>query len=128
MRTCDATISPLVEPVKKYLIEGNKYILVFCDDVVASIELPASMIMTIAESSEGVRGDSANNMYKPATMETGLVVQVPLFINPGIFEISRLLRHRYQMVVYENCYDGYPHGDRLRVDVSQLELALQALD
>lgn len=73
----------LVEPVKKYLIEGNKYILVFCDDVIASIELPASMIMTVAESSEGVRGDSANNMYKPATMETGLVVQVPLFINQG---------------------------------------------
>lgn len=52
----------------------------------------------------------------------------PLFINPGIFEISRLLRHRYQMVAYENCYGGYPHGDRLMVDVSQLELALQALD
>lgn len=52
----------------------------------------------------------------------------PLFINPGIFEISRLLRHRYQMVTYENCYDGYPHGNRLMVDVSQLELALQALD
>jgi capsular polysaccharide biosynthesis protein len=52
----------------------------------------------------------------------------PLFINPGIFEISRLLRHRYQMVAYENCYDGYPHGDRLMVDVSQLELALLALD
>lgn len=52
----------------------------------------------------------------------------PLFINPGIFEICRLLRHRYQMVAYENCYDGYPHGNRLMVDVSQLELALQALD
>ena len=52
----------------------------------------------------------------------------PLFINPGIFEISRLLRHRYQMVTYENCYGGYPHGNRLMVDVSQLELALQALD
>ncbi len=73
----------LVEPVKKYLIEGSKYILVFCDDVIASIELPASMIMKVAESSDGVRGDSANNMYKPATMETGLVVQVPLFINQG---------------------------------------------
>lgn len=52
----------------------------------------------------------------------------PLFINPGIFEICRLMRHRYQMVTYENCYGGYPHGNRLMVDVSQLELALQALD
>ena len=52
----------------------------------------------------------------------------PLFINPGIFEICRLMRHRYQMLAYENCYGGYPHGDRLMVDCSQLELALQALD
>ena len=73
----------LVTPVKNYLYEGGKYILVFTDEVVASIELPASMVLTVAESSEGVRGDSANNMYKPATMETGLVVQVPLFINRG---------------------------------------------
>ena len=41
------------------------------------------MTMVVAESSEGVKGDSANNVYKPATMETGLVVQVPLFINVG---------------------------------------------
>ena len=69
--------------MKNYLYEGGKYILVFTDDVVASIELPASMILTVAESSDGVRGDSANNMYKPATMQTGLTVQVPLFINRG---------------------------------------------
>ena len=73
----------MVAPVKNYLYEGGKYILVFTDDVVASIELPASMILTVAESSDGVRGDSANNMYKPATMQTGLTVQVPLFINRG---------------------------------------------
>ena len=73
----------MVAPVKNYLFEGGKYILVFTDEIVASIELPASMILTVAESSDGVRGDSANNMYKPATMETGLVVQVPLFINKG---------------------------------------------
>ncbi|MBC7979628.1 MAG: elongation factor P, partial [Armatimonadetes bacterium] len=53
------------------------------DGTVVSIELPLTMVMTIAESSEGVKGDSANNVYKPATMDTGLVVQVPLFINVG---------------------------------------------
>lgn len=52
----------------------------------------------------------------------------PLFINPGIFEICRLLRHRHSMVVFDNCYGGYPHGDRLMVNCSQLELSLQALD
>ena len=39
--------------------------------------------MTVAESPEGVKGDSANNVYKEAIMETGLRVQVPLFIGPG---------------------------------------------
>ena len=41
------------------------------------------MVMTVTESSEGVKGDSANNVYKPATMETGLIVQVPQFVNEG---------------------------------------------
>jgi elongation factor P len=41
------------------------------------------MSMLVSEAPEGVKGDSANNVYKAATMETGLVVQVPLFINPG---------------------------------------------
>jgi elongation factor P len=73
----------LIAPVKDYLIEGNQYILLFTDSSVASIELPASMTMQVAEAPEGVKGDSANNVYKAATMQTGLIVQVPLFINPG---------------------------------------------
>lgn len=73
----------LVEPIKDYLIEGNSYELLFTDGAVASVELPASMEMKVAEAPEGVKGDSANNVYKAATMETGLVVQVPLFIKPG---------------------------------------------
>ena len=73
----------LVEPVKDYLIDGQLYTLLIADGIVVSIDLPLSMTMTVAESSEGVKGDSANNVYKPATMETGLVVQVPLFINVG---------------------------------------------
>jgi elongation factor P len=40
-------------------------------------------VMTVTEAPEGVKGDSANNVYKSATLETGLVVQVPLFIGPG---------------------------------------------
>ena len=68
----DITVSPdIVEPVKDYLMEGNIYILLFTDETVVSVELPA------------VKGDSANNVYKSATMTTGLVVQVPLFIKPG---------------------------------------------
>ena len=73
----------LVEPVKNYLIDGQVYTVLLADSIVASIDLPPSMVMTVVESSEGVKGDSANNVYKPATMQTGLVVQVPLFINVG---------------------------------------------
>jgi elongation factor P len=73
----------LIEGVKDYLIEGQAYTLMIADGLVVSIELPLTMVMTVAESSEGVKGDSANNVYKPATMETGLNVNVPLFINQG---------------------------------------------
>ncbi|MGD7652943.1 MAG: elongation factor P [Verrucomicrobiales bacterium] len=80
----DVTINEeLVAPMKDYLIEGQLYTLLIADGSAVSIDLPQSMTMTVAESSEGVKGDSANNVYKPATMETGLVVQVPLFINQG---------------------------------------------
>ena len=73
----------IVEPVKDYLVEGATYILLFTDETVVSIELPASITLTVADAPEGVKGDSANNVYKSATMETGLVVQVPLFIKAG---------------------------------------------
>ncbi len=73
----------LVAPVKDYIVEGGKYNVVFTDDVVAAVELPASVVLTVAEAPEGVKGDSANNVYKAAIMETGLTVQVPLFIGPG---------------------------------------------
>jgi len=78
-----AVFEDIVDPIKDYLIEGHIYSLLFTDGIVAAIELPASMTMTVTESSDGVKGDSANNVYKPATMETGLIVQVPLFINVG---------------------------------------------
>lgn len=73
----------LVKDVKEYLMEGQKYLIIFTDEIVAGIELPPSLIMNVAEAPEGVKGDSANNVYKAAVMETGLTVQVPLFINPG---------------------------------------------
>jgi elongation factor P len=73
----------LIEGVKNYLIEGQLYNLLVADGIVVSVDLPLSMTMTVTESSDGVKGDSANNVYKPATMETGLIVQVPLFINVG---------------------------------------------
>lgn len=72
-----------VKAAKDYLIEGQKYMIVFADDVVAGIELPASVVMTVTDAPEGVKGDSASNVYKSAVTESGLTVQVPLFIGPG---------------------------------------------
>lgn len=73
----------IIDAMKDFLIDGQGYTLLFADGEVADIELPPSMEMVVTDSPEGVKGDSANNSYKTATMETGLVVQVPLFINPG---------------------------------------------
>lgn len=73
----------LVEPIKNYLVENGSYELVFTDETVASIDLPPTMEMTVKDSPEGLRGDSSGSVNKPATMETGLVVQVPLFIKAG---------------------------------------------
>jgi elongation factor P len=72
-----------VSDAKDYLIEGQKYTVQFADGLAIGIELPASVVMTVTEAPEGVKGDSANNVYKSATLETGLIVQVPLFIGPG---------------------------------------------
>lgn len=74
----------LAEAVKDYLIENNRYVLLSTDDdTVVSIELPPAIDMLVTESPEGVKGDSTTNVYKAATMETGLIVQVPLFIKEG---------------------------------------------
>jgi len=83
--TFEDTILPLeiCEEKKDYLVEGNMYDILFVDDTAVDIQLPASVEMKVAESAEGIRGDTASNVQKPATMETGLVVQVPLFIKQG---------------------------------------------
>lgn len=80
----DATISPkLLDDMRPFLVENASYDVLFIDDKPLTVELPAAVEMVVAESAEGVRGDSSSNVQKPATMETGLVVQVPLFIGPG---------------------------------------------
>ncbi|NNN22646.1 MAG: elongation factor P, partial [Acidimicrobiales bacterium] len=50
---------------------------------VVGVELPAAVELTIADTEPGVQGDRVSGARKPATLETGLVVQVPLFVNSG---------------------------------------------
>ena len=66
-----------------YLTENLKVEVLFVEGKPATLELPASVNLRVTESAEGVRGDSANNVQKPATLETGKVVTVPLFIKEG---------------------------------------------
>jgi elongation factor P len=68
---------------KEYLTENLSVEVLFVEGKAANVELPASVNLKVAESAEGVRGDSANNVQKPATLETGKVVTVPLFIKEG---------------------------------------------
>lgn len=67
----------------KYLKENmNIGVVVYLEQVVG-IELPVSVGLIVAETEPGIKGDTASGGSKPAKMETGLVVQVPFFINPG---------------------------------------------
>ena len=49
----------------------------------SGVQLPASVELTVSETEPGVKGDTVSNVTKPATLETGAVVQVPLFVNVG---------------------------------------------
>ncbi len=72
-----------VGDAKEYLVENLSVEVLYVEGKAANIELPSSVILTVTESAEGVRGDSANNVQKPATLETGKVINVPLFIKEG---------------------------------------------
>ncbi len=73
----------LVEDAKDFLVETQTYTILYVDDKPISIDLPATIEMKVTESAEGVKGDTASNVQKPATLETGLTIQVPLFIKEG---------------------------------------------
>jgi len=73
----------LVAEAKDYLVENLKVEVLSIEGRPAQVELPSSVTLKVTESAEGVRGDSANNVQKPATLETGKIVQVPLFIKEG---------------------------------------------
>lgn len=67
----------------KYLKEGMECTGLTHDDNVILLELPNFVELEIVETDPGIRGDTATGGTKPAKLETGAVVQVPLFIEPG---------------------------------------------
>jgi elongation factor P len=66
-----------------YLVESADAILKMFGDEIVGVELPAAVELDIAETEPGIQGDRVSGARKPATLETGLVVQVPLFVGPG---------------------------------------------
>ncbi|HEX8271885.1 MAG TPA: elongation factor P [Longimicrobiaceae bacterium] len=75
--------SVLGEEQLKYLKEGMECDGLVHGEKVISVELPFFVTLAIAETDPGVRGDTATGGTKPAKLETGAVVQVPLFLNEG---------------------------------------------
>ncbi len=66
-----------------YVKEGDNAVLQMYGGEIVGVDLPAAVELSVAETEPGVQGDRVSGARKPATLETGLVVQVPLFVNPG---------------------------------------------
>jgi len=66
-----------------YLIENNNAVMMMHGDEIVGVDLPASVELTITDTEPGIQGDRSSGGTKPATLETGLLVQVPLFIDNG---------------------------------------------
>ena len=66
-----------------YLKEEMTVDLIFYEDNPISLELPITVDLQVVDSPPGLKGDTATGATKPATLETGLLIQVPLFVNEG---------------------------------------------
>lgn len=73
----------LNDRVAKYMKEGLEYDMLFFNGTLIGIDPPNFVVVEITETDPGLRGDTATGGTKPATVETGAVVQVPLFVNQG---------------------------------------------
>ena len=73
----------LLGDAKEYLVENLKVEVLSVEGRPVQVELPSSVQLKVVEAPEGLRGDTASNVTKPAVLETGKTVNVPLFIQEG---------------------------------------------
>ena len=66
-----------------FIKENNKIAIQIYDGRIIGLDLPVAVELTVVETDPGIRGDTATGGTKPATMDTGYIVKVPLFINVG---------------------------------------------
>ena len=67
----------------KFMKEGDSAVLQLWNTEIVGVDLPAAVELSVSETEPGVQGDRVSGARKPATLETGLVIQVPLFVNTG---------------------------------------------
>jgi elongation factor P len=72
-----------IEYELKFLKENMEVSIMMYESETLGVELPNSVELTVTETEPGIKGDTASGGTKPATVETGLVVQVPFFVNQG---------------------------------------------
>jgi elongation factor P len=73
----------LIGEASDYLVENLSVQVLYAEGKAVQVELPASVSLKVVESPEGLRGDTASNVTKPAKLETGKTINVPLFIKEG---------------------------------------------
>ena len=73
----------MVEEQQNYLKEGTDTMIVFFEDRPIALDLPVKIDLKVIETSPGIKGDTATGGTKPAKLETGINVNVPLFIKEG---------------------------------------------
>jgi elongation factor P len=66
-----------------FIVDGSTVTLAMYDSEIVGVDLPAAVELTVTETEPGIQGDRVSGARKPATLQTGLVVQVPLFVNVG---------------------------------------------
>lgn len=66
-----------------FMVENSTVTLILFKEEIVGVDLPAAVELTVAETEPGLQGDRVSGARKPATLETGLVIQVPLFVGPG---------------------------------------------
>jgi elongation factor P len=64
-------------------VENSVAVIAFYNGDIVTVEIPASVELTITETEPGIQGDRVSGATKPATLETGKVIKVPLFVNQG---------------------------------------------
>ncbi|HWE81954.1 MAG TPA: elongation factor P [Gaiellaceae bacterium] len=72
-----------VEDALPFMLPSSSVQVMFVGERPSGVEMPSSVILEVADTEPGVKGDTVSNVTKAATLETGGVVQVPLFVNVG---------------------------------------------